>query len=91
VRSASQNIERPKIEEEIKLDFADVLFKPSASSMSSRSEVDLTRTFTFLNSKKTWTGVPVVSSNMDTTGTFEIAAVLSKHKCLTAMHKFYSF
>ncbi|MEQ2184609.1 hypothetical protein GOODEAATRI_009790 [Goodea atripinnis] len=40
--------------------------------------VDLQRTFTFRNSKQTYTGIPIIAANMDTTGTFEMAKVLSK-------------
>ena len=49
-----------KIEEDIKLDFNDVLIKPKRSKMSSRSEVNIERTFHFPNSKQTWTGVPII-------------------------------
>lgn len=41
-------------------------------------QVDLQRTFTFRNSKQTYTGIPVIAANMDTTGTFEMARVLAK-------------
>lgn len=41
-----------RIEEDMKLDFKDVLFRPKRSTLRSRSEVDLNRTFTFRNSKK---------------------------------------
>jgi GMP reductase len=34
-------------------------------------------------------GIPLISANMDTTGTFEIAIVLAKYKCFTAIHKGY--
>jgi hypothetical protein len=54
----------PRIEDDIKLDFKDVLFRPKRSTLKSRSEVDLNRTYTFKHSKKTWTGVPVVAANM---------------------------
>lgn len=47
------------------------------ASLSLR-QVDLQRTFTFRNSKQTYTGIPVIAANMDTTGTFEMARVLSK-------------
>lgn len=40
--------------------------------------MDLQRTFTFRNSKQTYTGIPIIAANMDTTGTFEMAQVLSK-------------
>lgn len=81
---------RPHIDEEIKLDFNDVLFRPQRSALKSRAEVNLEREFTFLHSKRVWKGIPVISSNMDTTGTFEMGVSLAKYKCLTAIHKYYS-
>jgi len=82
--------EMPTVLTEIKLDFKDVLFRPKRSTLRSRSEVSLERAFTFKNSKRTWAGVPVVAANMDTTGTFEMAEALTKHKMLVAIHKHYS-
>lgn len=79
-----------KIEESIKLDFSDVLLKPKRSTLSSRKEVDLTRTFVLKHCVNQWTGIPIASANMDTTGTFEIADVLTKNKMITALHKHYS-
>ena len=67
-----------RIEYEVKLDFKDVLIRPKRSTLRSRSEVDLNRTFKFKHTGKEWTGVPIISANMDTTGTFEIATVLAK-------------
>ena len=81
---------RPEIEEEIRMDFNDVLFRPKKSALKSRSEVSLDREFKFLHSGKTWTGTPIISSNMDTTGTFEMGVSLAKYKCLTTIHKYYS-
>ena len=78
-----------KIEEDVKLDFNDVLIRPKRSKMSSRSEVNIERTFFFPNSKQTWTGVPVIAANMDTVGTYEVYQQLSKYHILTALHKFY--
>lgn len=40
------------------------------------SQVDLKRQFLFRNSKKNYDGIPVVASNMDTVGTFEMAQAL---------------
>jgi GMP reductase len=80
----------PIIETEVKLDFKDVLIRPKRSAISSRSQVSLDRTFTFANSKQTWTGVPLIAANMDTIGTFEVAEVLAKRKVLTAVHKHYT-
>ena len=79
-----------KIEDEIKLDFNDVLIRPKRSTCSSRSQVNLERTFVFPNSGRTWTGVPVIAANMDTVGTYGVYKVLSKHKMITAFHKFYT-
>lgn len=78
-----------KIESGILYDFKDVLIKPKRSDLSSRSEVDLTKKVTFLHSKREWEGIPIVVSNMDTTGTFEMYNVLSKHKLITIFHKHY--
>eukprot|EP00043_Microstomoeca_roanoka_P000688 m.28541 g.28541 ORF g.28541 m.28541 type:complete len:389 (+) comp10456_c0_seq1:70-1236(+) len=78
-----------RIEADIKLDYKDVLIRPKRSTLRSRADVDVERTYTFLHSKKTWTGVPLVAANMDTTGTFETAEVMSKNKMLVAASKHY--
>ena len=78
-----------KIDTEVKLDFADVLIKPKRSNLSSRSEVNLERTVTFLHSKRVWSGVPLLVANMDTTGTFDMYNELQKHKVITCLHKHY--
>lgn len=77
-----------RIEEEIKLDFKDVLIRPKRSILRSRSDVDLTRKYIFRHSQKTWTGVPIIAANMDHTGTFPMASVLHKHQLMTAIDKF---
>ena len=79
-----------RIEQDIKLDYKDVLFKPKRSKLESRRDVDLTRTFKFHNSGNEWTGVPIMSSNMDGVGTFAMAKVLQDHKMITVMRKHYS-
>ena len=53
-----------KIEEDIKLDFSDVLIKPKRSTLSSRSQVELSRTFKTLHSKSEWTGIPIMVANI---------------------------
>jgi len=80
----------PIVETEVKLDFKDVLIRPKRSFLASRSQVSIERTFTFTNSKQTWTGVPIIAANMDTVGTFEVAEVLAKRKCVTTIHKHYT-
>lgn len=79
-----------KIINEIKLDFDNVLIKPKRSTLSSRSEVDLLREFTFPHSKRKLNCVPIVSANMDTTGSMEMARTLSGFDCITCLHKHYS-
>ena len=78
-----------KIEEDTKLDFSDVLIKPKRSTLSSRSQVELSRTFKTLHSKVEWNGVPIMVANMDSTGTFEMALECQKHKIITCLHKHY--
>ena len=77
------------IENEIKLDFDDVLIRPKRSTLQSRRNVDLSRTYTFKHSQLTWTGIPIMAANMDATGTLEMADVLAKHHMITALHKFH--
>ena len=64
-----------RIEQDIKLDYKDVLFKPKRSKLESRRDVDLSRTFKFHYGNE-WTGVPVMASNMDGVGTFAMAKKL---------------
>ena len=79
-----------RIEEDAKLDFKDVLLRPKRSTLVSRSQVDLSRTFKFRHSQRTWTGVPLIVANMDTVGTFEMATTLAKHQAMVAVHKHYT-
>ena len=78
-----------RIEQDIKLDYKDVLFKPKRSKLESRRDVDLSRTFKFHYGNE-WTGVPVMASNMDGVGTFEMAQKLQNHKMITVMRKHYT-
>ena len=78
------------IEQDVKLNFDDVLLKPKRSTLSSRASVDLNRTITFRYSPKTFTGVPIMAANMDGVGTFSMAKVLQKYNCITVIKKHYS-
>ena len=69
-----------RIEEEIKLDYSDVLFRPKRSTLKSRKEVNLERTYKFKYSNHEWTGVPIIASNMDGVGELDIARSLSEFK-----------
>ena len=77
------------IENTVKLDFKDVLIRPKRSTLSSRSEVDITREFKFLHAKVTYHAIPIIAANMDTTGTFEMAEALGRHGLSVALHKHY--
>lgn len=77
-----------RIEQEVKLDFKDVLIRPKRSTLQTRADVDLTRQYTFKHSQLTWHGIPIIASNMDHTGTFAMANQLAKHQLLTAIDKF---
>ena len=79
-----------KVLDDVKLDFNDVLILAKRSEYSSRSEVSLERTFKFKYSSHTWSGVPIMVSNMDTTGTIEMALELQKHHVVTCLHKYYT-
>lgn len=78
------------LENSVKLDFKDVLIRPKRSTLTSRSEVDITREFKFLRSSEPYHGIPIIAANMDTTGTFEMASALARHKMSTALHKHYT-
>ena len=79
-----------RIEDEIKLDFKDVLIRPKRSTLSSRREVDLNRTYKFKYSQQEWTGIPIMASNMDGVGTVEVAEALRKHNLFTCLVKSYT-
>jgi GMP reductase len=88
-----------RIEEDIKLDYKDVLIRPKRSTLGSRKEVDLERGYTFRNYKpdfpdnieeRHWRGVPIMASNMDGVGTFAIADKLAEGKIMTCLVKTYS-
>ncbi len=78
-----------RIEYEIKLGFKDVMFRPKRSTLKSRAQVKLERTFKMMHTKSDWTGIPVMAANMDTVGTFEMALALHKLQLFTAIHKHY--
>lgn len=79
-----------KIENEVKLTFDDVMIKPKRSTLVSRNNVSLVRSFNFRHSSQKWEGVPIIAANMDTIGTISMANELTKHRMLTALHKFYT-
>jgi len=88
-----------RIENEVLLDYSDVLIRPKRSTLGSRKEVNLEREFTFRNynhnqdimtGEYDWKGVPIMASNMDGVGTFEMADKLAEGNIFTCLVKTYS-
>ena len=89
-----------RIENEVLLDYSDVLIRPKRSTLGSRSEVDLNRKFKFRNYEphfehESWEedhydGIPIMAANMDGVGTFEQADALAKLGMFTCLVKTYS-
>lgn len=70
-----------------KLDYKDVLIVPKTSYIDSRKLVNLKTTYKFRNSRQEWTGVPIMSSNMDTVTGINSLNILSKRNWLSCMPK----
>ena len=79
-----------RIKPDIKLDYKDVLLEPKRSKLTSRRDVEMEREFSFINSGRTYTGIPIMAANMDGVGTFSMAKVLQKHRMITVMRKHYT-
>lgn len=78
-----------RIENDVKLDFSDVLIRPKRSTLTSRKEVELERTFTFPHAADSWTGIPIIAANMDGVGTLSMMRSFAPMKLLVALHKHY--
>lgn len=79
-----------RIENEVLLDYSDVLIRPKRSKLASRADATLERTFAFPHSSQTWKGIPIMTANMDTIGTFAAARVLFDYGMITCLHKYYT-
>jgi len=92
-----------RIESEIKLDFSDVLIKPKRSTLGSRKQVQLEREYTFRNyvppdmsieairpESAQYSGIPIMASNMDGVGTFDMANKLAELGLFTCLVKTYT-
>jgi GMP reductase len=88
-----------RIDQDVKLDYKDVLIRPKRSTLSSRKEVQLDRGYTFRNydpdfpeniEDEHYRGVPIMAANMDGVGTFEMADTLAKEGLFTCLVKTYS-
>ena len=88
-----------RIDQDVKLDYKDVLIRPKRSTLGSRKEVDLERKFTFRNYEPNfpeniedehYRGIPIMAANMDGVGTFEMADELARLGMFTCLVKTYS-
>ena len=88
-----------RIDNEVRLDYKDVLIRPKRSTLSSRKEVSLERDFTFRNYMPDfpdnvkdyhYRGVPIIAANMDGVGTFKMASELGKQGIFTCLVKTYT-
>lgn len=91
------------IDNELKLDFKDVLIRPKRSTLTSRKEVDLNRNYTFKHYEPgfhlrviraeyigNFKGIPIMAANMDGVGTFEMADTLAEQGAFACLVKTYS-
>lgn len=78
-----------KIINELKLDFDDVLIVPQRSTLTSRSDINLERTFHFYHSPRIWTGIPIMCANMSFCS-FQMAIGLASHKMIACLHKYHT-
>jgi GMP reductase len=88
-----------RIDQDLKLDYKDVLIRPKRSTLKSRSEVSLERSFTFRNyvpdfpdniEDYHYRGVPIMAANMDGVGTFAMADTLGALDIFTCLVKTYT-
>ena len=88
-----------RIDQDVKLDYKDVLIRPKRSTLSSRKQVQLERRFAFRNYEPPfpdniedhhYRGVPIMASNMDGVGTFEMADTLATSEIFTCLVKTYT-
>jgi GMP reductase len=77
-----------RIENDVKLDFKDVLIRPKRSTLTTRSDVDISREYRFRHTGTEYAGIPIVASNMDTTGTFAMAKALDGYRMSVALQKY---
>ena len=75
------------LENDLKLDFGNVLLRPKRSTAESRKDVNLWRSMKFRNSDGEFYGVPIMAANMDGVGTFEMAEVLASNGMFTCLNK----
>jgi len=88
-----------RIDQDVKLDYSDVLIRPKRSTLKSRSQVRLERKFKFRNYEPPfpenikdhhYDGIPIMAANMDGVGTMEMADTLATGEIFTCLVKTYT-
>ena len=89
-----------RLEEDVKLDYKDVLIRPKRSTLQSRKQVKLNRKFQFRNydhdiaeplpDEYHYIGIPIMAANMDGVGTMRMADKLAEGEMFTCLVKTYS-
>ena len=89
-----------RLEEDLKLDYKDVLIRPKRSTLQSRKQVRLNRKFQFRNydhdiaeplpDEYHYIGIPIMASNMDGVGTMRMADKLAEGEMFTCLVKTYT-
>lgn len=85
--SLGRMVDEMRIENEILLDFSDVLIRPKRSTLKSRKDVELHREYIFKHSGAHWRGIPIMASNMDGVGTIKMAETLQEDGLITCFTK----
>ena len=79
-----------RIQDDVQLDYCDVLLRPKRSTLASRSQVDIVRTYKFKWCPRSIKATGIIAANMFTTGTIEMAKEMQKQMLFTALHKHYT-
>lgn len=78
-----------QIIESEQLDFEDVLICPRRTTLASRKDVDVKREYKFKWCPSKITGTGIITANMGTVGTFNVAKHMLKHDMFACLHKHY--
>jgi len=77
-----------KIEDKKYFDYCDVLIKPKYSFLNSRKDVNLYREYKIRDVE--FSRIPIIISNMTSSGTFEMAHATEDYGIMTCFHKHYT-
>lgn len=73
-----------------KLDFKDVLIVPQVSFIESRKLVNLTTSYKFKHSGNNWSGIPIISSNMDSVTDLNTHKIISQRGYMSCFPKYFN-